>query len=146
LAESEDKCQKNQPQTSKNQLSSNVSLLCIIFEDLGCDIKLHVKFADEVAELHSWTQEILSSMDKKEEMIVTIFFLGRVLSMKPKVPTRNIYSFMNCGVCLHKESSTNICLQYWMSSVYVYLEKRQVSQTDFANTLVCMMMKEYTHI
>jgi hypothetical protein len=45
LAESEAKCQKN--------LSSTVSLLCILFEDLGCAIKLHVKFADEVTELHS---------------------------------------------------------------------------------------------
>jgi hypothetical protein len=57
-----------------------------------------------------------------------------------------ICSFMNRGVCLHTESSAKIWLQFWMSSVYVHLEKRQVSQTDFANTLVCMMMKGYTRI
>jgi hypothetical protein len=53
LAESEDKRKKNQPQTSKNQLSSTVSLLQILFEDLRCAIKLHSKFVDEVTELHS---------------------------------------------------------------------------------------------
>jgi hypothetical protein len=53
LAESEDKHQNNQPQTSKNQLSSTVYLLCIQFEDLGHAIKLHVKFVDEMMELLS---------------------------------------------------------------------------------------------
>jgi hypothetical protein len=63
-----------------------------------------------------WIREIISSMDKKKEMIVTIFFLGKELSMKPVVTTRNIYSFMNRGVCLHTESSTKICLQFRMNS------------------------------
>jgi hypothetical protein len=36
-----------------NQLSSTVSLLCILFEDLGCVIELHDKFADKVTERHS---------------------------------------------------------------------------------------------
>jgi hypothetical protein len=44
LAESEAKRQNN--------LLSTMSLLCIQFEDLGCAIKLHAKFADEVTELH----------------------------------------------------------------------------------------------
>jgi hypothetical protein len=39
LAESEDICQKNQPQRNKNQLSSTLSstvcLHCTLFEDLG---------------------------------------------------------------------------------------------------------------
>ncbi len=58
------------------------------------------------------TQEIISLMDKKKEMIVLIIVLGKELSMKPEKMTRNIYSFMNCGVCLHTESSTKICLQF----------------------------------
>ncbi len=57
LEESEDKHQKNQPQKKKNQLSSTLSstvcLLCTLFEDLGCAIKLHEKLANEVTELHS---------------------------------------------------------------------------------------------
>jgi hypothetical protein len=44
LEESEAKHQKN--------LSSTVSLLHILFEDLGCAIKLHAIFFDEVTELH----------------------------------------------------------------------------------------------
>jgi hypothetical protein len=74
-----------------------------------------------------WTQEIIFSMDKKKEMIVLIIFLGKELSMRPLVMTRNIYSFMNRGVCVNTESFTKICLQFWMNSVYVHLEKRQVS-------------------
>ncbi len=84
-------------------------------------------------------------INKKKEMIVLIIFLGKESSMKPVVMTRNIYSFMNCG-CLHSENSTKICLRFWMNSVCVHLEKRQVSQADSANTLICMMMKEYTRI
>ncbi len=53
LAESEDKRQKNQSQRNKNQLSSTVSLLHTLFEDLGCAIELHEKLAYEVTELHS---------------------------------------------------------------------------------------------
>ena len=43
---------QNQKLDVKN-LSSIVSLLCILFEHLGCAIKLHAKFADEVTELQS---------------------------------------------------------------------------------------------
>jgi hypothetical protein len=57
LAESEDKCQKNQPQRNTNQLSSTLSstvcLLHTLFEDLGCAIELREKLANEVTELHS---------------------------------------------------------------------------------------------
>jgi hypothetical protein len=45
LAESEAKRQKI--------LSSTVSLCRILFEDLGCAIKLHAKFANEVTKLHA---------------------------------------------------------------------------------------------
>ncbi len=48
-----------------------------------------------------WTQEIISSMDKKKEMIVFIIFLGKELDVEPAVMARSIYSFINCGVCLH---------------------------------------------
>jgi hypothetical protein len=44
---------KKQPQTIKNQLSSTISFLCILFDNLGCAIKLHAKFVDGVTKLHS---------------------------------------------------------------------------------------------
>ncbi len=53
VAELDVKGQTNQLSRSKNQLPSTVSLLHIPFEDLGCAIELHEKFADEVTELHS---------------------------------------------------------------------------------------------
>jgi hypothetical protein len=135
LAESENKRKKNQPQRNKNQLSSTLSstvcLLCTLFEDLGCTIELHEKLANEVTELHSLDPRFFFLIDKEKKKIVLIIFLGKELSMKPVMMTKNIYRFMNYGVCLHTESSIKICLQFWMNSVYVHLEKRLVSQTDF---------------
>ncbi len=79
---------------------------------LNCMRNLRTRLLNNIL----WTRENISSMDKKEEMIVTIFYLGRGLSMKPEVMTGNIYSCMNHGVCLHTKSSTKICLQFWMNS------------------------------
>jgi hypothetical protein len=62
-----------------------------------------------------WTRENISTIDKKEEMIVTIFYFGKELSMKPEVMTGNIYSCMNHGVCFHTETSTKICLQFLLN-------------------------------
>jgi hypothetical protein len=77
---------KIEPQKNKSQLSSTLSstvcLLHTLFEDLGCAIELHEKIANEVTELHSLDQEIISLMDKKKEMIVLIVFLGKEFSVK----------------------------------------------------------------
>jgi hypothetical protein len=88
------------------------------------------------------TQKNISLIDKKKE----ITFWGKESSMKQVAMTGNIYSCMNHGVCLPTESSTKICLSFWMRSVYVHLEKKQVSKTDFANSLIFMMMKKCMHI
>jgi hypothetical protein len=53
VEESEVKCQKNHLLSRKNQLSSTMSLLCILFEDLGCAIELHEEFADDISEQRS---------------------------------------------------------------------------------------------
>ncbi len=106
---------------------------------------MHEKLANEVIELHSLDPNYLLNGQEEGDDCID-YLLGKELSMKPVVMTRNIYSFMNHGVCLHTENSTKICLQFWMNSVYIHLEKRQVSQTDFANTLVCTMMKVYMRI
>ena len=74
-----------------------------------------------------WTQEIISLMDKKKE----ITYLGKESSMKPMVMTRNIYSCMNCGVCLPTESSTKICLQDEVS-LRTFAEKTSI-QNRFCN-------------
>ncbi len=117
-------------------------MLHTLFEDLGCAIKLHDKLANEVTELHSLDPRNYLFNGQEEGD----YLLGKELSMKPVVTTRNIYSCMNHGVCLPTESSTKICLQFWMKSVYVHFEKKQVSQTDFANSLICMMVKEYMRV
>ncbi len=98
-------------QNQKLNVKKIFQSLCLYF---ACylriwDVLLNAKFADESTKLHSLDPRNISS-------IVTIFFLGKELSMKPVVITRNIYSFMNRGVCLHTESSTEIGLQFRMNS------------------------------
>ncbi len=99
-------------QNQKLNVEKIFQALCLWDVLLNCMGNMQMRLLSYIL----WTQEIISSMDKKKEMIVTIFFLGKKLSMKPVVMTRNIYSFMNCCVCLHTESSTKICLQFWMNS------------------------------
>jgi hypothetical protein len=78
LAESEDKRQKNQPQRNKNQLSSTVSLLRTLFEDLGCAIELHEKLANEVTELHSLDprNNLFNGQEKGDDCIDYLFGQG----------------------------------------------------------------------
>ncbi len=79
VAELEVKNCKNQLSSRENQLSSTVSLLCVLFEDLGCALKLCKKCADNVTEQCFLDPKIyIFSTDKKKEMIVTILFFGRV--------------------------------------------------------------------
>jgi hypothetical protein len=91
LAESEDKCQKNQPQKNKNQLSSTLSsavcLLCTLFEDLGCAIELHEKVANEVTELHSLDPR--NYLFNGQEEGDYLFGQG-IINEAPVVMTRNI--------------------------------------------------------
>jgi hypothetical protein len=87
-----------------------VLLLCTLFEDLGCAIELHEKLADEITELHSLDLKKYLFNRQEEGDVCNDHLLGKELSMKPVVMTRNIYSFMNRGVSLHTESSTKFCL------------------------------------
>ncbi len=82
---------QNQFLSRKNQLSSTVSLLCILFEDLGYAIELHEEFADNVTEQCSfYLRKYLFNGQEEKEMTVTIFFLDMVLSMISIVLTKNI--------------------------------------------------------
>jgi hypothetical protein len=81
LAESEAKCQKNQLLRKMNQLSSTVSLLCILFEDLGSAIELHEKFANDVTELHSLDLRKYLFNEQEGGDDCNVFWGGRVLSM-----------------------------------------------------------------
>jgi hypothetical protein len=57
LAESEDKHRKKssleEEESAFKHTLKTVCLLCTLFEDLGCAIKLHEKIANEVTALHS---------------------------------------------------------------------------------------------
>ena len=67
------------------------------------------KKVNEDTELHSLDLRNYLS-NGQEEGDDCIDYLGKELSMKTVVMTRNIYSYMNPGFCLHTENSTKICL------------------------------------
>ncbi len=150
LAESEDKCQKNQPQINKNQissiLSSTVFLLHTLFEDLGSAIELHEKLANERTELHSLDPRnyLINGQEEEDDCIYYLFGQG-IINEASSDDKEYLQLCKSWCLFAYREFYKNL-LAIWMNSVYVHLEKRQVSQTDFANTLVCTMMKEYMHI
>jgi hypothetical protein len=118
LAESEDKHQKKQPQTSKNQLSSTVSLLHILFENLGCAIKLHAKFGDEVTKLHSVDPRNYLFNGQEGGDDCNYFLFGRGIINEADSADKE-YLKLYESLCLftyNTLSSTKICLQLWMKS------------------------------
>jgi hypothetical protein len=77
VAESEVKPHKNQLLSRKTQLSSTASLLCILFEDLVCAIKLHEECADNVTEQHSLDPIKYLFNGQEEEDDCNYFLLGQ---------------------------------------------------------------------
>jgi hypothetical protein len=138
LAEPEDKPQKNHFQKKKNQLSSTLSstvfLLRTLFENLGCAIELHEKIAKEVTALHSLDPR--SYLFNGQEEGDYLFGQGII----------NEASSDNKEYLQLYESWCLFAYRVWMKSVYVHLEKKQSFQTDFGNSLICMMMKKYMRI
>jgi hypothetical protein len=103
---------------------------------------LHEKLENEVTELHSLDPRNYLFNGQGEGD----YLFGQGIINEASSDDKEYLQLYEHGVCLPTESSTKICLQFWMKSVYVNLEKSQVSQTKFANSLICMMMKEYMRI
>jgi hypothetical protein len=117
LGESEANHQKNQPQRSNNQLSSAVSLLCILFEDLGCAIELHEKFADEVTDLHSLELRKYPFNGQEEGDDCTDFRFGQGIINEARSDDKEYLQLYESWCLFAYRSSTKICLQFRLNSV-----------------------------
>ncbi len=143
MAESEDKRQKNQPQKKKNQHSithlSTVCLLPALFEDLGCAIELHEKIANEDTELHSLESRNYLFNGQEEGD----YLLGQGIINEASINDKQ-YLQLYESWCLfaYREFYKNLLVILDEVSLRTYGQKKQVFQTDFANSLICMMMKK----
>jgi hypothetical protein len=146
LAESEDKHKKNQPQKKKNQLSSTLSstvcLLHALFEDLGCAIELHEKIANEDNELHFLDPRNYFFNGQEEGD----FLFGQGIINEASINDKE-YLQLYESWCLfaYRQFYKNLLVILDEVSLCKYGEKKQVFQTDFAHTLICMMMKKHMH-
>ncbi len=144
MAESEDKCQKKQRQKKKKQLSSTllstVCLLRALFEDLGCAIELHKKIANEDTELHSLDPRnyLFNGQEERD------YLFGQGIINAASINDKE-YLQLYESWCLfaYREFYKNLLVILDEVSLHTYGEKKQLFQTDFANSLNCMMMKKY---
>ncbi len=147
MEESEDKCQKNHFQKKKNQLSSTLSstvcLLCTLFEDLGCAIELHEKIANEVTTLHSLDPR--NYLFNGQEEGDFLFGQGIIIEVssddKEYIQLYELWCFF-----AYREFCKNLLVILDEVSLHTFGEKTSIPQTDFANSLICMMMKKYMRI
>ncbi len=135
MAESEANRQQNKARNNRNQssstLSSTVCLPHTIFEDLGCAIELHEKIANEDAELHSLDPRNYLSNGKEEGDDCIDYLFGQGIINEDNSDDKKYLQLYESWFLFAYREFYKICLQFRMKSVYVHLEKRQVSQTDF---------------
>jgi hypothetical protein len=146
LAESEDKRQKNHSQKKKNQFSSTFSstvcLLCTLFEDLGCAIESHEKIANEVTVLHSLDPR--NHLFNRQEEGDYLFGQG-IINEASSDDREYLQLYESWCLFAYREFYKNLLFILDEVSLRTFGEK-QVSKIDFANSLICMMMKKYMHI
>jgi hypothetical protein len=146
LAESEDKRQKNHFQKKKNQLSSTLSstvcLLRTLFEDLGCAIELHEKIANEDTELHSLDPRNYLFNGQEEG---DYLFGQRVINEASINDKEYLQLYEMWCLFTYRDFYENLLVILDEISLRTYGEKKQVYQTDFANSLICMTIKKYMH-
>ncbi len=148
LAESKDKRQKNHPQNKKNQLSSTLSstmcLLCTLFEDFGCAIELHENIANVVTALHSLDPRNYLFNGQEEG----VYLFGQGIINETSSDDKEYLKLYELW-CLfaYREFYKNLLVILDEVSLRTFGEKTSIpSQTDFANSLICMMMKKYMRI
>jgi hypothetical protein len=132
---------KNHFQKKKNQLSSTLSstvcLLCELFADLGCAIELHEKIANEDTELHSLDPRNYLFNGQEEGD----YLLGQGIINEASINDKE-YLQLYESWCLfaYREFYKNLLVILDEIKLRTYGEKKQLFQTDFANSLICMMI------
>jgi hypothetical protein len=133
---------KNHFQKKKNQfsstLSSTVCLLHAIFEDLGCAIELHEKIVNEDIELLSLDPRNYL-FDGQEE---GDYLFGQGIIQEVSIDDKEYLQLYGLW-CLfaYREFYKNLLVIFDEISLRTFGGKKQVFQTDLANSLIFMMIK-----
>jgi hypothetical protein len=119
-------------------LSSTVCLLCALFEDLRCAIELHEKIANEDIELHSLDLKnyLLNGQEEGD------YLFGQGIINEASIDDKEYLQLYQLW-CLfaYREFYKNLLVVLDEINLRTFGEKKQAFQTDFANSLICMMIK-----
>ncbi len=115
-------------------------MLHTLFEDLGCAIELHEKIANKDTELHSLDPRNYLFNGQEEGD----YLLGQGIINEASIDDKE-YLQLYESLCLfaYREFYKNLLVVLDEVSLRTYGGKKQVFQTDFANSLICIMMKKY---
>ena len=117
-------------------------MLHALFEDLGCAIELHEKIANEDTELYSLDPRNYLSNGQEEG---DSFFGQGIINEESMDDKENLQLYESWCLFAYGEFYKNLLVILNEVSLHTYGQKKQVFQTDFANSLNCMMMKKYMH-
>ncbi len=117
-------------------------LLCALFEDLGFAIELHEKIVNEDTELHSLDPRNYLFNGQEEGD----YLYGQGIINEESIDDKE-YLQLYESWCLfaYREFYKNLLVILNEVSLRTYGEKKQLFQTNFANSLICMMIKKYMH-
>jgi hypothetical protein len=126
---------KNHSRKKKNQLSSKflstVCLLCALFEDLRCAIELHEKKANEDTELHSLDPRnyLLNGQEEGD------YLFGQGIINEASIYDKEyLQLYESWCMFAYREFHKNLFIILDEVSLRTYGRKKQVFQTDFANS------------
>jgi hypothetical protein len=115
-----------------------VCLLHALFEDLGCAIELHEKIANEDTELHSldWRNYLFNGQEEGD------YLFGQGIINEASINDKE-YLQLYESWCLfaYREFYKNLLVVLDEISLRTYGEKKKYSKQIFANSLICMMIK-----
>jgi hypothetical protein len=118
-------------------------LLCTLFEDSGFATELHEKIANEDSGLHFL--DLRNYLFNRQEE--GDYLLGQGIINEASINDKE-YLLLCESWCLftYREFYKNLLVILDEVSLQTFGEKKQAFQTNFANYLICVMMKKYKHI
>jgi hypothetical protein len=118
-------------------------LFCALFEDLGCAIESHEKIANEDTALHSLDPRnyLFNGRDKGNHL------LGQGIINEASIHNKEyLQLYESWCFFAYRDFYKNLLVIFDEVSLHTFGEKTSIPLTDFANSLICMVMKIYMRI
>jgi hypothetical protein len=93
-----------------------MSLLCILFEDLGCAIELHEEFVDDVTERRSLDPRIYLFNEQQEEDVYNYFLFVQGFINEANSANKEYLKLYESWCLFAYREFKKFCLLFWMSS------------------------------